>query len=224
MAELLRSGDLKRFLPPSLVEGLFAGQIELEGESFERRKVTALFADIVGFTPLTNRLEPEEIAVVINEYLSEMTAIAVTHGGMIEKFIGDAVVVLFGAPKTSGVETQVWSALQTAIEMRVAVQNLSTHWRHRGFSGEVTLRIGINTGYCTVGVFGSDILKNYAALGNPINIAARLQAEASPGTIFCGFSSYAVVKDRVRAKEQGMLSLKGISHPVEAYEIIELTG
>jgi adenylate cyclase len=224
MAELLRSGDLKRFLPPSLVEGLFAGQIELDGESFERRRVTALFADIVGFTPLTNRLEPEEIAVVINEYLSEMTAIAVAHGGMIEKFIGDAVVVLFGAPKTSDVETQVWSSLQTAIEMRVAVNNLSTHWRHRGLSGQVSLRIGINTGYCTVGVFGSDILKNYAALGNPINIAARLQAEASPGTILCGFSSYAVVKDRVRVKERGMLSLKGISHPVEAYEILALTG
>lgn len=220
MAELLRSGDLRRFLPQSLVESLLAGQIELE-EYFDRRKVTALFADIVSFTTLTDRLEPEEIALLINEYLSEMTASAVAHGGTIEKFIGDAVAVIFGAPQRCEVETQVLSALKTAFAMQAGVEKLSALAHRQGLPGDVTLRIGINTGYCTVGVFGSDLLKNYAALGNPVNIAARLQSEASPGTILCGFPSYAAVKNRVRAKVRGEFQLKGISHPVEAFEILE---
>ncbi|MHC4215939.1 MAG: adenylate/guanylate cyclase domain-containing protein, partial [Planctomycetota bacterium] len=84
------------------------------------------------------------------------------------------------------------------------------------------LRIGINTGYCTVGVFGSDILKNFAAIGSPVNIAARLQAEATSGAILCGIASYAVVQDRVLVKACGSLSLRGISYPVETYEILEL--
>lgn len=221
MAELLRSGDLRRFLPQSLVESLLAGKIGLE-EYFDRRKVTALFADIVGFTTLTDRLEPEDIALLINEYLSEMTAIAVSHGGTIEKFIGDAVAVIFGAPQSCEVETQVWSALKTAVDMQIGVEKLSAIAHRQGLPGDVTLRIGINTGYCTVGVFGSDLLKSYAALGNPVNVAARLQTEASPGTILCGFPSYAIVKNRVRAKGRGELQLKGISHPVEVYEILEL--
>jgi len=223
MAELLRSGEIRRFLPEALVESVLTGQLGLE-QCFERCKVTALFADMVQFTALTDRLEPEDIAAILNEYVSEMTAAAVAHGGTVEKFIGDGVAVIFGAPKKAEAEAQVWAALKTAFDMRTAVRELSASWRRHGLSGELALRIGINTGYCTVGVFGSELLKNYAALGTSVNVAARLQAEAAPGAILCGFSSYAVVQDRVRARSLGELTLRGISHPVEAYEIMELLG
>ncbi|MEE9512952.1 MAG: ATP-binding protein [Anaerolineales bacterium] len=221
MAELVRSGEIRRFLPEALVESVLTGQLGLE-ECFERRKVTALFADMVQFTTLTDRLEPEDIAPILNEYVSEMTAAAVAHRGTIEKFIGDGVAVIFGAPKKEEVEAQVLAAIKAAFDMQASVQKLSAVWRRQGLSGDLSLRIGINTGYCTVGVFGRDLLKNYAALGTPVNVAARLQAEASAGAILCGFPSYAVVQERVRAKACGALSLRGISHPVEAYEILEL--
>jgi class 3 adenylate cyclase len=221
MAELVRSGELKRFLPQAVVESVLNGKIGLD-ESFERRKVTALFADMVGFTSLTDRLEPEEIAPLLNDYVSEMTAAAVAHGGTIEKFIGDAIAVTFGAPWRTEVRAQAWTALKAAFEMRERVERLSALWCRRGLTGDLALRIGINTGYCTVGVFGSALLKNYAALGTPVNIAARLQAEASAGAILCGYQTHAVIHDRVHARPYGPLSLHGISHPVEAYEILEL--
>jgi len=221
MAELVRSGDLKHFLPQTVVESILNGQIGPD-ESFERCKVTALFADMVGFTSLTDRLEPEEIAPLLNDYLSEMTAAAVAHAGTIEKFIGDAIAVTFGAPRRTEEKAQVWAALKGAFEMRGRVERLSTLWRRRGLTDYLSLRIGINTGYCTVGVFGGELFKNYAALGTPINIAARLQAKASAGAILCGYQTYAVVREQVYARPCGPLSLRGISHPVEAFEILEL--
>ena len=223
MAELVRSGEIRRFLSEPLVESVLTGQLGPE-QCFERCKVTALFADIVQFTTLTDRLEPEDIAGILNEYVSEMTAAAVAHGGTIEKCIGDGVAVIFGAPKKTETEAQVWAALKTAFDMRAAVGELSGSWRRHGLSGELALRIGVNTGYCTVGVFGSELLRNYAALGTSVNVAARLQAEAPVGAIVCGFPSYAVVQDRVRVRPLGELILRGISHPVEAYEILELLG
>jgi len=221
MAELLRSGELRRFLPEAVAQSVLAGQIGSD-ERFERQKITALFADMVQFTNLTDRLEPEDISSILNEYVSEMTAAAVAHGGTVEKFIGDGVAVIFGAPKRDDVESQVVAAIKTGFEMQASIKKLSTVWHRRGVSGDIALRIGINTGYCTVGVFGSDILKNFAAIGSPVNIAARLQAEASSGAILCGIASYAVVQDRVLVKARGSLSLRGISYPVETYEILEL--
>ncbi len=221
MAELMRSGELKRFLPEAIVESVLNGRIGPE-DTFERCKVTALFADLVGFTTLTDRLEPEEIAPLINDYVSEMTAAAVAHGGTIEKFIGDAIAVTFGAPKKTEVRVQVLAALEAAFEMQMRVERLSVLWRRRGLSGDLALRIGLNTGYCTVGVFGSELFKNYAALGTPINVAARLQAEAPAGGILCGYQTYVVAQDRVKAQPRGALTLRNVSHPIEAYEILEL--
>lgn len=221
MAELLRSGEIRRFLPQAVVESVLTGQLGLE-ECFERRKITALFADMVQFTTLTDRLEPEDIASILNEYVSEMTAAAVSYGGTVEKFIGDGVAVIFGAPKKTEAEAQAGAALKTAFEMQASVKKLSAVWRRRGLSGELALRIGVNTGYCTVGAFGSELLKNYAAIGTPINIAARLETMASAGAILCGLSTYALVQHNVHARPCGELSLRGISHAVEAYEILEL--
>jgi adenylate cyclase len=219
MGELVRTGELKRFLPQQVAQGLLDGQLE---PGFERRKVTLLFADMVGFTDLSDSLEPEELSAVLNEYLREMTAVAVTHGGTLDNFIGDGLMVLFGAPERVEEEVQAWSAIRAAIAMRDRARGLADTIRGRGIPADLQVRVGINTGHCTVGVFGSDVLRAYKAVGFAVNISSRLQSEAAPGAILCGFRTYALVKDRVRAVAREPLTVKGSARPVEAWEILEL--
>ena len=197
VAELVRTGELKRFLPQQVAEGLLGGVLEPD-EAFQRRKVTALFADMVGFTDLSENLEPEELALVLNEYLREMTAVAVTHGGALDNFIGDGLMVIFGAPTASSEEEQALAAIRTALAMRARAAELAKGVRARGLPAQLNVRIGINTGYCTVGVFGSDVMRAYKAVGFAVNVASRLQTQADPGKILCGFRTYALVENTCR--------------------------
>ena len=221
MAELVRTGELKRFLPLQIAEGLMAGQLS-PADGFERRKLTLLFADLVGFTDLSDTLEPEELSEVLNEYLREMTAVAVAHGGTLDNYIGDGLMVIFGAPIADEEPVQAWAALRAGFGMIARADELSAAVRDRGIPADLRLRVGVNTGHCTVGVFGSDLLRAYKAVGFAVNVAARLQSEADPGTVLAGFRTYALVKDRVRAQSRGELTLKGAARPVEAWEIVGL--
>jgi adenylate cyclase len=221
MAELVRTGELRRFLPHQVAEGLLAGQLS-PSEGFERRRLTLLFADMVGFTDLSDTLDPEELSEVLNEYLREMTAVAVAHGGNLDNYIGDGLMVLFGAPNRAEESDQAWAALQAAFGMIARADELTAAVRARGIPADLKVRVGVNTGHCTVGVFGSDLMRAYKAVGFAVNVAARLQSEAEPGTVVAGFRTYALVKDRVRAKPLDPLHLKGAARPVEAWEILEL--
>jgi adenylate cyclase len=221
MAELVRTGELKRFLPQQVAEGLLGGQLEPD-EAFQRRKITALFADMVGFTDLSEALEPEELALLLNEYLREMTALAVAHGGALDNFIGDGLMVIFGAPFQSDEDAQALAAIRTALSMRARAGELAGQVRDRGLPAKLNLRIGINSGHCTVGVFGSDVMRAYKAVGFAVNIASRLQAQADPGSILCGSRTYALVEDRVQAVRREPLVVKGSARPIEAWEILEL--
>ena len=220
MAELVRTGELKRFLPLQVADGLLAGQLRTEG--FERRKVTVLFADMVGFTDLSDSLEPEELSAILDEYLREMSAILVSHGGTLDNYIGDGVMAVFGAPGRIDERDQAWSAVQAALEMRSRAEELAEAIRGRGVPANFQIRIGVNAGHCTVGVFGSDVLRAYKVVGLAVNLAARLQSEADPGTILCGYRPYALVRDRVVAVEREPLTVKGSARPVEAWEISSL--
>jgi adenylate cyclase len=222
MAELVRTGELKRFMPQQVAEGLLAGHLEPD-EGFERRKITALFADLVGFTDLSESLEPEELAELLNEYLREMTAVAVAHGGALDNFIGDGLMVVFGAPVRSDDDAQALAAVRTALTMRGRARELTARVRERGIPGDLQIRAGINTGHCTVGVFGSDVMRAYKAVGFAVNIAARLQGEADPGSILCGFRTYALIEDHVQAVRREPLTVKGATRPVEVWEILELS-
>jgi adenylate cyclase len=221
MAELVRTGELKRFLPHQIAEGLLAGQLS-PSEGFERRKLTLLFADMVGFTDLSETLEPEELSEVLNEYLREMTAVAVSHRGTLDNYIGDGLMVIFGAPIADEESVQAWAAIQAAFGMKARAEELTAAIRGRGIPADLRVRVGVNTGHCTVGVFGSDVLRAYKAVGFTVNVAARLQSEAEPGTVLAGFRTYALVKDRVRAERREPLLLKGAARPVEAWEILGL--
>ncbi|HVF07570.1 MAG TPA: PAS domain S-box protein [Actinomycetota bacterium] len=222
MAELVRTGELARFLPRQVAVGLIGGELRAEDESFERRRITVLFADMVGFTDVAESLEPEELAEVLNGYLREMTAAVIACGGSVDNLIGDGVMAVFGAPKEMPEAEQAWAAIQAAMEMQRRCHSLGTSLRERGIPADLNIRVGINTAHCTVGVFGSEVMRAYMAVGFAVNVAARLQTAADPGSILCGFRTYALVKERVKAEERGALKVKGAKRPVEAWEIVGL--
>lgn len=223
MAELVRTGELRRFLPHQVADSLLAGALTPDGR-FERRKVTALFADLVGFTDLSDSLEPEELAEVLNAYLREMTAVAIGHGGALDSFIGDGLMVIFGAPVAGDEAECALSAVRTAIGMRSRMQELTKELSARGLPGNLQIRAGINTGHCTVGIFGSDVMRAYKAVGFTVNIASRLQSQADPGGILCGYRTYALVQDKVRGLPLEPLQVKGSARPIEAWEILDLAN
>jgi adenylate cyclase len=149
-----------------------------------------------------------------------MSAILVAHGGTLDNYIGDGIMAIFGAPQRAKEADQAWSAVQAALDMRARAGELRARIRDRGIPADLQIRIGINAGHCTVGVFGSDILRAYKVVGFAVNIAARLQTEAAPGTILCGYRTYALVRDRVQGEQREPLSVKGAARPVEAWEIL----
>jgi class 3 adenylate cyclase/CheY-like chemotaxis protein len=222
MAELVRTGELRRFLPHQVAEGLLSGRLGRDG--LERRKVTILFADMVGFTDLSDSLDPEELADVLDEYLREMTAVLFAHGGTLDNYIGDGIMAVFGAPKQMNEVEQAWAAVESALAMRDRAVELAARIRGRGIPADLQIRVGVNAGHCMVGVFGSDVLRAYKTVGFAVNIAARLQTEAAPGTILSGYRTYALVRERVRAVRREPLTVKGAARPVEAWEILDLAN
>lgn len=219
MAALVRSGELKRFLPPDVADHLIKGSFESEQAS-QRNKITVLFMDIAGFANLTDRLEPEEFNMLLNEHMREMTATIVAQNGTVVEFFGDTLMAVFGAPHRSEDTVQAWAAVRASLDMKKRFHDLAVKWRRHGISHELNVRIGINSGFCTVGIFGSDLLQSYTAYGMPVNIAARLKNEAKPGEILCGFSSYALIQGRVRATARAPFTQPGFAHPIEAYSIL----
>jgi class 3 adenylate cyclase len=151
-----------------------------------------------------------------------MSAAVIGCGGSVDNLIGDGVMAVFGAPQEMAEAEQAWAAVQAAMEMQRRCRELGTSLRERGIPADLNIRVGLNTAHCTVGVFGSEVLRAYMAVGFAVNVAARLQAAADPGSILCGFRTYALVKERVKAEERGALTVKGAARPVEAWEIVGL--
>lgn len=209
--------ELRRFLAPSVVQELMSGRLT-RSEVQERRDVTLLAADLVGFTPLADRLAPEVLARMLDTYLSDMTSLAYAHRGTVNTFAGDGILVIFGAPEVVAPEEHAWGAAQAAFAMQAQMPRLVQRLR-RHADVELELRVGLNTGCCSVGVFGSDTHRTYAAIGMPTNLAARLESAAAPGEVLASSSTLALLGDRVRSTPRGPLSLKGIAQPVLAHAI-----
>jgi class 3 adenylate cyclase/predicted Ser/Thr protein kinase len=208
MAELVRAGTLKRFLPEPIVRNLLAGVLTSE-KPFERRKITSLSIGIGNFPAVTETLEAEDLAVVVNDFIREITAIGMQRGGTVDKIVADTVHVIFGAPEEMPVADQARAAIESARQAQ-RVQS-------RIVPGELAVQAGINTGYCTVGVFGSELLSSYSAIGEPVNIAHRLRAAAASGSILLGAQTYALLQGELDAT--GPKTLTGSLHPIAYYEI-----
>ena len=154
---------------------------------------------------------------LLNEYLERMTTIALAHGGTVDKFIGDAVMVFFGDPETKGVSEDALACLRMAFEMQARTTELNARWRGMGVEERFHVRMGINTGFCNVGNFGSDDRMDYTIIGAEANLAARLQSIAEPGGIVMSYETYALVGDMVRARPLPAISVKGISREIVPY-------
>ncbi len=153
----------------------------------ERKKLTIFFSDIVDFTATTERLQPEELTALLNEYLTEMSIIAHAHGATVDKFIGDAILAFFGDPQTLGPREDARACLRMAIAMQDRLTQLQKKWLEQGIEEPLRVRMGINTGYCNVGNFGSDDRMDYTIIGAEANLAARLQSIAPPGRIVLSY-------------------------------------
>jgi class 3 adenylate cyclase len=184
-----------------------------------RRRLTIFFSDIAGFTEIAERLEPEDMSHVLNQYFSEMSSLAERHGGTVDKFIGDAVMIIFGAPLATPERDQARAAVQMAREMQSAIAALREEWLRRGIDLQLRVRMGINTGVATVGNFGSSGRMDYTAIGRQVNLAARLQASCPPGGITISHTTWLLVRDEVACLPRGEVSVKGIRDPVPIYEV-----
>jgi adenylate cyclase len=176
----------------------------------------------VGFTETTESLESEELTGILNRYLNEMAAITLKYGATLDKFVGDAVIAFFGDPETRGVAEDAKVCVAMAVEMQQRIAELDSEWREGGLDRPFRARMGINTGFCTVGNFGSQDRMDYTIIGGAVNLAARLESAAEPGTILIGHETWSLVNDAVMAKEMPPLTLKGFSQPLHAYEVIGL--
>jgi adenylate cyclase len=217
------SMKISKYLSPQIYKSIFSGQKDVSIAT-ERKKLTIFFSDIKDFTAVSERLQPEDLTALLNEYFTEMSAIALKHGGTIDKFIGDAILAFFGDPETKGVEEDARACLRMAVEMQRRLEQLNTEWRKRGIEHPFRARMGINTGYCNVGNFGSDDRMDYTIIGAEANLAARLQAIAEPGGICLSYETYAVVRDLVRATPGQAIAMKGISRKVVPYTVEGLLG
>jgi len=218
--EFLASMSMKisRYLSPQIYKSIFSGQKEVTIHT-ERKKLTIFFADIKDFTATTERLQPEVITQLLNEYFTEMSKIALQHGGTIDKFIGDAMLIFFGDPETRGEAEDAKACLRMAIEMQHRIAGLNAKWRSAGIEHPFRVRMGINTGYCNVGNFGSEDRMDYTIIGAEANLAARLQSIAEPGHIVISYETYALVRDIVVAQALSPITMKGISREVVPYAI-----
>ena len=215
------SANLSKYLSPQIYRTIFLGEKNVE-ISTERKKLTVFFSDIKDFTATTERLQPEELTAVLNEYFTEMSAIAEAHGATIDKFIGDAIVAFFGDPVTHGVVEDARACVKMAIAMQRRLAQLDNEWRQRGFEQPFRARMGINTGYCNVGNFGSESRMDYTIIGAEANLAARLESIAKPGGIVMSYETWVHVRDLIDAQPLQPTRFKGISREVVPYEVVLL--
>ena len=190
---------LAKYLSPQIYDSIFSGKQDSTAAT-ARKNLTIFFSDIERFTDLTDTLEPERLAVVINSYLSEMSTIAIECGGTIDKFIGDAVMVFFGDPETEGEQEDALKAVEMALLMKQRVAELQSYWKKLGVPRGLRVRIGITTGFCTVGNFGSDQRLDYTVLGSPVNLAARLQGLAPPNELLIAESTFNLIREHVECE------------------------
>jgi adenylate cyclase len=213
------SGQLAKYLSPQIYESIFSGKQNVEVKSY-RKKITVFFSDIVNFTAISDKLESEELTALLNFYLNEMSQIALKHGATIDKYIGDAIMIFFGDPESFGIEEDARRCVAMAVEMQQRMAELWGYWsKHFGLKKDLEIRVGINTGYCTVGNFGSEDRLDYTVVGAAVNLASRLESAATPSGILVSEETYFQVKDYFSFDAPQQLELKGLERGVIAYEV-----
>lgn len=212
------TNKLSKYLSPQVYQSIFSGKQNVKIEAY-RKKLTVFFSDIKGFTEITDRLEPEVLSSLLNSYLNEMSKIALKYGGTIDKFIGDAILIFFGDPESKGDKEDAKACVLMALEMRERMKHLRKLWEDQGISNPLDIRIGINTGFCNVGNFGSEDRLDYTIIGGEVNLASRLESNAEIGQILISHETYALIKKDVICQQKDEINVKGIAHKIQTYQV-----
>jgi signal transduction histidine kinase/class 3 adenylate cyclase len=215
LEQRMMESKLARFLSPQIARQILRGGDDLFAET-KRKNLTILFSDIRGFTALSSEMEPEKTTELLNHYLTEMSRIVFEYEGTLDKFIGDGLMVFFNDPVDQ--EDHAARAVKMALAMQQRMDELQEEWFQAG-SRPLSIGIGINTGHCTVGGFGSEHHMDYTAIGTQVNLAARLQTEASEGEIIISHATYGATKDIVEVEDRGEVTVKGLHQAVKIYHV-----
>jgi adenylate cyclase len=216
--QIERVSRLKRFLSPQIAE-LILSSSSHEPLASHRRQVTIVFGDLRGFTAFAEIAEPEDVMAVMREYHATLGALVHEYEGTLERFLGDGIMVIFGDPIPCTDPCK--RAVQMAVAMRSSLSELSNNWRRERH--ELGFGIGIAYGYATLGPIGFEGRSEYSAIGTVVNLAARLCAEARDGQILVDSKVRAALDKSATAEPVGELTLKGLSRPIAAYNVLEIT-
>ena len=212
------SSQLAKYLSPQIYASIFEGNNEVKLAA-NRKKLTVFFSDIEGFTETAERMESEELTGLLNNYLTEMSRIAIEHGATIDKYVGDAIVIFFGDPESRGIKDDALACARMAITMSERMTELQDQWKKAGILEPLRCRIGIHTDYCTVGNFGSESRLDYTIIGRGVNTASRLESAAEPGQILVSYATHAHICDEIPCTPRGKIEVKGIPYPIEVFEV-----
>ena len=216
----LRTFRLSKYLSPPLRKAILTGK-DVRAET-EEKALTIFFSDMEGFTQLAERLDPEQLTSLLNSYLTVMSEIAFRFGGTVDKVIGDSIMVFFGDPESRGVRSDAVRCVSMAIAMRKAMQELQLRWQAEGIEHPVGLRMGINSGVCKVGNFGTENRLDYTLLGRAVNLASRLESSADSNEILLSEDTYGLIGDSIHCINKGQISIKGFAEPVKVYSAVDL--
>ncbi len=214
--------NMKHYLSPQLYQSIVGGERDASTSKHYRKKLTVFFSDVKNFTATTESLDPDEISRLLNDYLDKMSEIAEKYGGTIDKYVGDAVMVFFGDPVFTSDKDHAMRAVKMAMEMQQYMVKFRAIWEDKGIANPFHVRMGINTGYCTIGNFGSETKMDYTIIGSNVNLAARFEAAADPDSILMSAETYALVRKEIECFEAGSFMMKGISEPVKGYTPVKL--
>lgn len=211
------ANKIARYVPSQVWQAIANDSLESSLDN-KRKKLTIFFSDIEGFTELSETLSPDDLAHLLNTYFDKMSNIAKKYGGTIDKFVGDALVIFFGDPTTKGTHADALACIDMAIAMQNEMKRLRQKYQHSDF-GKLHVRMGVTTGYCHVGNFGSASRMSYTIIGKEANIAARLQSAANPDEILITDETFQQVKTQIRCLDCGEISLRGIAQPLQTWQV-----
>ena len=210
-----------KYMAPEVVDEIMRHpEIKLGGE---KKELTVLFSDVAGFTTISERLSPEQLVALLNEYLSVMTDIIRRHRGNVNKYLGDGIMAIFGAPLSE--PTHAALACYAALDSQEALVTLRAEWKSRELP-EIAARIGINTGDLVVGNMGSQTRLEYTVMGDSVNLASRLEGASKfyDTLILIGPRTHELAQSNVEAREVDLLRVKGKFEPVVVYELLARKG
>ena len=211
------ASQLSKYLSPQLYDSIFSGEKKVSIES-EKKFLTVFFSDIISFTEISDKMDSAPLTEMLNLYLTKMSEIALSFGGTIDKYIGDSIMIFFGDPESKGKEKDAINCVQMAIEMQNTMKDLSKSFmKEFNLINPLNMRIGINSGECTVGNFGSEKRLDYTVIGGAVNLASRLESNSPAGKILISDITEKLIKDVISCQKYDKIKAKGISKPINTF-------